>query len=109
MLQWEVDFLSQHSTSTLSIDLFLDNNYGIKISFKLVLPNISLNMNVLKIIQARIQSIMFNKKVLQMISSASKIILSLKWHHHKQNQTWNFVLIATWVFRVFRILQINMI
>jgi hypothetical protein len=40
-------------------------------------------------IQASIQSIMFNKKVLQMISSASKIILLLKWHHHKQNQIWN--------------------
>jgi DMSO reductase anchor subunit len=58
-------------------------------------------------IQARIQSIMFNKKVLQMISSASKIILLLKWHHHKQNQLWNFVLIGTWVFGVFIISQIN--
>jgi hypothetical protein len=78
-------------------------------SFKFVLSNISLNMNVLKIIQARIQSIMFNKKVLQMISSAPKIIPPLKWHHHKQNQTWNFVLIGTWEFGVFRIIQINMI
>jgi spore coat polysaccharide biosynthesis protein SpsF (cytidylyltransferase family) len=43
-------------------------------------------------IQARIQSIKFNKKVLQMISSASKIIFPLKWHHHKQNRTWNSVL-----------------
>jgi hypothetical protein len=77
--------LSQHSTSILSIPLFLDNDYGTIFSFKLVLPNISLNMNVLKMIQAHIQSIMFNKKVLQMISSASKSILVLKWYHHKQN------------------------
>jgi hypothetical protein len=65
--------------------LFLNNDYGTIFSFKLVLPNISLNMNVLKIIQAHIQSIMFNKKVLQMISSASKSILMLKWYYHKQN------------------------
>ena len=70
-----------------------DNDYGTIISFKLVLPNISLNMNVLKIIQAYIQSIVFNKKVLQRISSASKTILVLKWYYHKQYRTWNFVLI----------------
>jgi exonuclease I len=66
-------------------------------------------MNVLKIIQAHIQSIMFNKKVLQVISRASKIILPLKWHHHKQNQIWNSMLIKMWVFGVFRITQIYMI
>jgi hypothetical protein len=45
--------LSQHSTSIFSIRLFLDNDYGtiiLQASFKLVLPNISLNMNVLKVI-----------------------------------------------------------
>jgi hypothetical protein len=36
-------------------------------------------------------------------------ILVLKWYHHKQNQTWNFVLIGTSVFGVFRITQINRI
>jgi hypothetical protein len=44
--------LSQHSTSVFSIRLFLNNDFGTMIlqaSFKLVLPNISLNMNVLKI------------------------------------------------------------
>jgi spore coat polysaccharide biosynthesis protein SpsF (cytidylyltransferase family) len=66
-------------------------------------------MNILKIIQARIQSIMFNKKVLQMISSASEILLVLKWYHHKQNQTWIFVLIGTSVFGVFKITQIKRI
>jgi hypothetical protein len=50
IMQGEVDFLSQHSTSIFSIRLFLDNDYGTIISFKLVLSNISLNMNVLKII-----------------------------------------------------------
>jgi hypothetical protein len=43
---------SQHSTSIFSIHLFLDNDYGTKTlqaSFKLVFPNISLNMNMLKI------------------------------------------------------------
>jgi hypothetical protein len=64
-------------------------------------------MNMLKIIQACIQRIMFNKKVLQMISSASKIIFVLKWYHHKQNRTWNYVLIGMSVFGVFRITQIN--
>jgi hypothetical protein len=64
---------------------YFDNDYGTIFSFKLDLPNISLNMNMLKIVQAHIQSIMFNKEVLQMISSASKIILVLKWYHHKQN------------------------
>jgi hypothetical protein len=52
---------------------------------------------------------MFNRKAIQMISSASKIIFFLKWHHYKQNQTWNFVLIETWVLGVFRIIQINSI
>jgi hypothetical protein len=46
---------------------------------------------------------MFNKKVLQMRSSAFKITLLLKWHNHKQNQTWNFVLNEMWIFGVFRI------
>jgi hypothetical protein len=60
-------------------------------------------------IQAYIQSIMYNMKVLQMISTASKIIVLLKWHYHKQNWTWNFVLIGMWVFGVFKITQINII
>jgi hypothetical protein len=50
--QW-VEFLSKHSTFISSIRLFLDNDYGTIIPqtfFKLVLPNISLNMNVLKVI-----------------------------------------------------------
>jgi hypothetical protein len=46
---------------------------------------------------------MFNKKVLQMINSASEIILVLKWYHHKQNQTWNPILIGTSVLGVFKI------
>jgi hypothetical protein len=50
LFQWKVDFLSQHSTSIFSISLFFDNDYGTIISFKLVLPNMSLNMNVLKLI-----------------------------------------------------------
>jgi hypothetical protein len=58
-------------------------------------------MNMLKIIQAHIQSIMFNKKVLQMISSASKSILVLKWYYHKQIRTWNSVSIGMLVFGVF--------
>jgi hypothetical protein len=44
--------LSQHSTSIFSIRFFLDNDYRtiiLQASFKLVLLNISLNMNVLKI------------------------------------------------------------
>jgi hypothetical protein len=49
-MQWEVEFLSQHSTSIFFICLFLDNDYETIISFKLVLSNISLNMNMLKII-----------------------------------------------------------
>ena len=65
--------------------------------------------NYIYYIQARNQSIIFNKKVLQMISSASKIILPLIWHHYKQNQTWNFVLNEVWMFGVFRRIQINMI
>jgi hypothetical protein len=60
-------------------------------------------------IQARIQSIIFNKKVLQMISGASKIILPFKWHHYKRNQTWNSVLIGRLVFGEFKIIQINRI
>jgi hypothetical protein len=47
------NFLSQHSTCIFSIRLFLDNAYRILIPqafFKLVLPNILFNMNVLKII-----------------------------------------------------------
>jgi hypothetical protein len=52
-IQWEVDFWNLHSISIFFIRLFLDNDYGtiiLQASFKLVLPNISLNMNVLKII-----------------------------------------------------------
>jgi hypothetical protein len=60
-------------------------------------------------IQAHIQSIIFNKKVLQMIGSASKFILVLKWNHHKKNQMWNSMLIGMWVFKVFRITQIKRI
>jgi hypothetical protein len=48
-MQWEVDFLSKHFMPIFSICFFLDNDYGTIICFKLVLPNISLNMNVLKI------------------------------------------------------------
>jgi hypothetical protein len=47
-----LEFLSQYYTSISSIRLFLDNDYGTIIPqafFKLVLPNISLNMNMLKI------------------------------------------------------------
>jgi hypothetical protein len=36
-IQCEVDFLSQFFTSIFSIHLFLDNDYGTIISFKLVL------------------------------------------------------------------------
>jgi hypothetical protein len=56
--------------------------------------------NYIYYIQARIQNIMFNRKVLQMICSAFKIILLLKWHHHKQNWMWNFVSIGTWVWSI---------
>jgi hypothetical protein len=45
--------LSKHSTSISSIRLFLENDYGTIIPqafFKFVLPNILLNMNLLKVI-----------------------------------------------------------
>jgi uncharacterized membrane protein len=32
ILQWEVNYMSQHSTSILSIRFFLDNDYGTIIS-----------------------------------------------------------------------------
>jgi hypothetical protein len=60
-------------------------------------------------IKARIQSIMFNRNVLQLIGSASKIIFMLKWHHHKQNQEGNYVFIGMWMFGVFKIIQIKSI
>jgi hypothetical protein len=69
LLQWKVDFLSQRSTSIFSIRFFLDNDYGTIISFKFVLLNISLNMNVLKIICA-ISKLAF--KVLSLIRRCYK-------------------------------------
>jgi hypothetical protein len=69
IMQWGVDFLSQHSTFIFSIRLVLDNDYGTIISFELVLLNISLNMNVLKIICT--------------ISKLAFKVLSLPWKCYK--------------------------